>query len=630
MQTNTISGAARVALLATGITLVAACANDAGQESHAATTQADTTTDLLSALADAAMAGAIGAPALAPVAAFITIFKDEYALGVDMSGGSSTPQTDPHVIQAINLLQSECGELDSQIHYLDARLQSDVDALALWDIWNLRADLEAISTVLAQNAAQAPILGRPAPPVVVSTLQTEVDVLEAKITVALEPMRANPPPDASDAVLALLENTYAIALRLRLQYAAAGFPMTADWALARQQSTPAQCHNAQTALGPDPACSKAFMPALQIEAAWATVTTELVDPYRPIKAGDFDGDGVADLVIHDPVTQNVIITKTVPGGHCTAPCYSAGNTPGGWVHIVGPQVSPSDWRLQAVADMNGDGVPDLIWGPAPQHLWYVAQPYLNMGDNTVELKHGDPSGTISIWYMTKAFTVGSWSAGYYTPASNDNPFTNGNAGATPIGAGDFNHDGFTDVLLGGVSLFDGQGPLSSGLMGTFQEGPYWGAFAALQGHSGFRPPRTPDGHMTEEMIFMDATSALKTYSEWYDTHWHIAGTGDFNGDGVADSAWYHTDDGQLQLWATKLPLTTMASSNPSNVTAGAEHLAVSNFSLSGNRGGEQVLTAADFNADGKPDFLWHSGGAVWVMTMNGTSEQSFVPLYITQ
>ena len=91
---------------------------------------------------------------------------------------------------------------------------------------------------------------------------------------------------------------------------------------------------------------------------------------------------------------------------------------------------------------------------------------------------------------------------------------------------------------------------------------------------------------------------------WVPTEWHVAGTGDFNGDGRDDILWRH-DDGRLTDW-----------------------LGATNGGFVDNAGSSltwvptewHVAGTGDFNGDGRDDILWrHDDGRLtdWLGATNG-------------
>ena len=83
--------------------------------------------------------------------------------------------------------------------------------------------------------------------------------------------------------------------------------------------------------------------------------------------------------------------------------------------------------------------------------------------------------------------------------------------------------------------------------------------------------------------------------------WHVAGTGDFNGDGKADILWQNSD-GTPAIWEMN---------GTSIIGAGA---------LANPGPSWHVAGTGDFNGDGKADILWqNSDGTPVIWLMNGTS-----------
>jgi len=88
------------------------------------------------------------------------------------------------------------------------------------------------------------------------------------------------------------------------------------------------------------------------------------------------------------------------------------------------------------------------------------------------------------------------------------------------------------------------------------------------------------------------------------TNWHIAGTGDFNGDGRSDILW-RNNDGSLSDWLA----------TPNGGFAANDANAFTKVSTSWH-----VVSTGDFNGDGREDLLWRSdSGALsdWLANANG-------------
>ena len=80
------------------------------------------------------------------------------------------------------------------------------------------------------------------------------------------------------------------------------------------------------------------------------------------------------------------------------------------------------------------------------------------------------------------------------------------------------------------------------------------------------------------------------------TNWHIAGTGDFNGDGMSDILW-RNDAGVVAIWDM----------NDGMILHGNSLVAPTNWNIAGT---------GDFNGDGMSDLLWRNDAgvtAIWAM-----------------
>jgi len=221
-----------------------------------------------------------------------------------------------------------------------------------------------------------------------------------------------------------------------------------------------------------------------------------------VAIGDVNGDGLPDIVSTNSYSGDV--TVLLGGGDGTVQSPSVGFALGGY---------PNQPAL--VADFNGDGLADII---VPDDLYSLA-------------------------YM-KGYGDGTFRAGvdYYSPISDG-----GEATGYDIATGDFNGDGFTDVVVGnccdtsvGITVFLSRGD------GSLQPGVNYGSGGGLA----------------------------------------FVAVADFDGDGKLDIAASDFYNGVVQIFS---------GDGQGNFTVGAT------YATDATNTNPEAIVVADFNGDGKPD-----------------------------
>jgi len=217
------------------------------------------------------------------------------------------------------------------------------------------------------------------------------------------------------------------------------------------------------------------------------------------KVGDFNGDGIADILWQHTASGNAALWLMNANG--TVRTSVGLGALAGWTPTVG--------------DFNGDGKADILWQ--------------NTG-----------SGNVAVWFMNANGQVQSTSG-------------LGNlAGWTPR-VGDFNGDGKADILwtnsfTGNVVLWLMNGASILNTVGFGNMSPW-----AVEGIGDFNGDGKADivwgnsvtGNVT--MWLMNGGLVLQTLGLGNMASWRLGDVGDFNGDHETDMLWVHSS-GNVVLW----------------------------------------------------------------------------------
>ncbi|QND70331.1 FG-GAP-like repeat-containing protein [Tardiphaga robiniae] len=294
----------------------------------------------------------------------------------------------------------------------------------------------------------------------------------------------------------------------------------------------------------------------------------------------------------------------------------------------------AEWHISDVADHNGDGTADLMWvrnTTGDASLWTMKNGALtsysptqgHMGaewsafsssadfnaDGKADILWTTAAGSVAIWQMN-----GPTLAGFGAPS--------GRMGAEwhVEGAGDFNKDGNADILwvsatnqvavwsMNGLAL-GGYG-LSGGRMGSEWTVAATGKFDA-SGKAGILWESSNGSLSTWSMNGSDVTS-LSSLGQAA-TGFHVAGTGDFNKDGIDDIVLLNAAN-DVEIWTIKSGAVTQK------------------IDPNGHMGTEWHFSGVgDVSGDGRSDIVWtktDGSTAVWDMSSIPISAQSTAALTV--
>ena len=245
---------------------------------------------------------------------------------------------------------------------------------------------------------------------------------------------------------------------------------------------------------------------------WKSMGAAPASTWQVVGVGDFDGNGLADVLLHNQSTGEVGAWLLQPGG-----------APNGWKSMGAAPASA--WKVVGVGDFDGNGLADVLlhnqssgevgawllqsggapngWktmGAAPASTWTV----VGVGDfdgNELSdvLLHNQTSGEVGAWLLQGGGAANGWKTMGAAPAKT----------WKVAGVGDFDGNGLSDVLLHNQS---------SGEVGAW----------LLQSGG--------------------AANGWKTMGGAPATMWKVVGVGDYDGNGLSDVLLHNQTSGDVGAW----------------------------------------------------------------------------------
>ena len=289
------------------------------------------------------------------------------------------------------------------------------------------------------------------------------------------------------------------------------------------------------------------------------VTLSFSSPPPP--TNDFNGDGRSDILWRDSSGQ-------------FGDWLSAANGSASYNSAAGLTTVGNDWHIAGTGDFNGDGRVDILWrndnGAVGNWLanagggfaYNSAAGVIGVGNDWHIAGTGDfnGDGRDDILWRNDNGQVGDWLA------TSNGGFASNSASVAGVGndwhiagTGDFNGDGRDDILWRNDdgSFGDWLGQANGGFVynaaaGVVAAPTYWHIVGTGDFNGDGRDDilwRANDGQFGDWLGQANGGFAYNSVAGLtpINTDWHVAATGDYNGDGRDDILW-RNDSGALANW----------------------------------------------------------------------------------
>jgi peptidyl-Asp metalloendopeptidase len=339
-------------------------------------------------------------------------------------------------------------------------------------------------------------------------------------------------------------------------------------------------------------------------AGFRAAATSGTASLAPSVKGDFNGDGITDLVWYDTAsgTTSIWLLNGMTRSSNVAIFSNAPN-----------------WRVEHAADLNGDGKADLVWYNASTKetaVWLmngtaqIGSAIIFAGGTDWRVTHtGDLNGDGKmdlVWFNSATKQTAAWLMNGLATTS----FAIVLAGGTDwrvTHMGDLDGDAKADLVWYNSSTKQTAAWLMNGLTAKTSAFLHvantdWRVthLADMNGDNKVDLVwRNPNTRQTAVWLMngLVATSAAIVYAGVAD--WEVTHTGDLNGDGRADFIWFNNGTKETAAWLM----------NGLTNTAGVI--------LLGAQTDFKVEHVGDLNADGRRDLIWRNSltgaASAWIM-----------------